>query len=60
MGLHYDAGFLSRDARAEILSWLGTLQPLSGTTAGRSGPASGSSSSGSALAAAKASSTKDE
>ena len=28
MGLHYDAGFLSRDARAEILSWLGTLQPL--------------------------------
>ena len=28
MGLHYDAGFLSRDARAEILSWLGTLQPI--------------------------------
>lgn len=28
MGLHYDAGFLSRAARAEILSWLGTLQPL--------------------------------
>lgn len=28
MGLHYDAGFLSRADRAEILSWLGTLHPL--------------------------------
>jgi alkylated DNA repair dioxygenase AlkB len=27
-GLHYDAGFLSRADRAEILSWLGTLRPL--------------------------------
>ncbi|MFT3710579.1 MAG: alpha-ketoglutarate-dependent dioxygenase AlkB [Archangium sp.] len=28
MGLHYDAGFLSRTDRAEILSWIGTLHPL--------------------------------
>lgn len=27
-GLHYDAGFLSRADRAEILSYLGTLRPL--------------------------------
>ena len=27
-GLHYDAGFLSRIDRAEILSWLSTLQPI--------------------------------
>ena len=27
-GLHYDAGFLSRADRAEILSWIGTLRPL--------------------------------
>ena len=27
-GLHYDAGFLSRVDRAEILSWLSTLQPI--------------------------------
>lgn len=27
-GLHYDAGFLSRADRAEILSWLGTLRPI--------------------------------
>lgn len=27
-GLHYDAGFLSRGDRAELLSWLGTLRPL--------------------------------
>lgn len=27
-GLHYDAGFLSRTNRDEILSWLGTLQPI--------------------------------
>lgn len=27
-GLHYDAGFLSRDARRDVLSWLSTLHPL--------------------------------
>lgn len=27
-GLHYDAGFLSRVDRTEIVSWLGTLHPL--------------------------------
>lgn len=27
-GLHYDAGFLSRVDRAEIMSWLSTLRPL--------------------------------
>lgn len=27
-GLHYDAGFLSRGDRAEILSWISTLQPI--------------------------------
>jgi DNA oxidative demethylase len=27
-GLHYDAGFLSRDARAEVVAWLSTLHPL--------------------------------
>lgn len=27
-GLHYDAGFLSRNDRAEILSWLSTIRPL--------------------------------
>ncbi|MCA2978975.1 MAG: alpha-ketoglutarate-dependent dioxygenase AlkB [Myxococcaceae bacterium] len=27
-GLHYDAGFLSKAARAEVLSWLSTVYPL--------------------------------
>lgn len=27
-GLHYDAGFLSKAARAEVLSWLSTLHPI--------------------------------
>ncbi len=27
-GLHYDAGFLSRAARAELVSWLSTLHPI--------------------------------
>lgn len=27
-GLHYDAGFLSRVDRAEILSWISTLRPI--------------------------------
>lgn len=27
-GLHYDAGFLGRAQRADILSWLSTLQPI--------------------------------
>ena len=27
-GLHYDAGFLSRGDRAEILSWISTLRPI--------------------------------
>lgn len=27
-GLHYDAGFLSRSDRAELLSWLSTIRPL--------------------------------
>ena len=27
-GLHFDAGFLSRDARKDIVSWLSTLHPI--------------------------------
>ncbi len=27
-GLHYDAGFLSREGRAEILSWISTIRPI--------------------------------
>lgn len=28
VGLHYDAGFLSRAARGELVSWLSTLHPI--------------------------------
>ncbi len=28
LGLHYDAGFLSQDARAALASWLSTLRPI--------------------------------
>lgn len=27
-GLHYDAGFLSDEARAQLVEWLGTLRPI--------------------------------
>jgi DNA oxidative demethylase len=27
-GLHFDAGFLSRDARRDVLSWLSTIHPI--------------------------------
>jgi alkylated DNA repair dioxygenase AlkB len=27
-GLHYDAGFLSKAARAEVLAWLSTIRPI--------------------------------